>query len=224
MSQTGDNTLEISGTAERGSTVEVFIEGISVGTTISDINTGFFTFDHTGTVLADGSYTITAQATDIAMNTGALSNPFAITINTVDSDGDGIADFCDDDDDGDGVDDVDQDCDNDGIIDSLDTDNSSCFAAIAQVKTYGFSPNGDGVNDGWVIEGITAYPNSLVQVFNRSGKPVFKKKGYQNDWDGISNQINSSGAGNRLPVGPYIFIIDLGDGSQPTRGWLYINY
>ena len=27
-----------------------------------------------------------------------------------------------------------------------------------------------------------------------------------------------------LPVGPYIFIIDLGDGSKPTRGWLYINY
>ena len=224
VSQTSDNTLEISGTAERGSTVEVFIEGISVGTTISDINTGFFTFDHTGTVLADGTYAITAQATDIAMNTGDLSNPFAIIINTVDSDGDGNPDFCDDDDNGDGVDDVDQDCDNDGIIDSLDTDNSSCFEAITLVKSYGFSPNGDGVNDGWVIEGITAYPNSLVQVFNRSGKQVFKKKGYQNDWDGISNQISNSGANGKLPVGPYLFIIDLGDGSQPTRGWLYINY
>tara|TARA_R110002072_G_scaffold91762_1_gene204626 strand:- start:20 stop:4807 length:4788 start_codon:yes stop_codon:yes gene_type:complete len=224
VSQTSDNTLEISGTSERGSTVEVFIEGISVGTTISDINTGFFTFDHTGTVLADGSYTITAQATDIAMNTGALSNPFAITINTVDSDGDGNPDFCDDDDDGDGVDDVDQDCDGDGIIDSQDTDNSACGNEILQIKTYGFSPNGDGVNETWFIENITAYPNSLVQVFNRSGKQVFKKKGYQNDWDGISNQINSSGNENRLPVGPYIFIIDLGNGTTPVRGWLYINY
>ena len=158
------------------------------------------------------------------MNTGDLSNPFAITINTVDSDGDGNPDFCDDDDDGNGSIDAEEDCDGDGIVDSQDTDNSACASAITQTKTYGFSPNGDGVNDGWVIEGITAYPNSLVQVFNRSGKQVFKKKGYQNDWDGISNQINNNGAGSRLPVGPYLFIIDLGDGSQPTRGWLYINY
>ena len=59
-------------------------------------------FDYTGTVLADGTYSITAQATDIAMNTGSLSSPFSITINTVDSDGDGNPDFCDDDDNGKG--------------------------------------------------------------------------------------------------------------------------
>lgn len=92
---------------------------------------------------------------------------------------------------------------------------------IVLKKKYGFSPNGDGINDNWTIENIEQYPNNMVSVFNRSGKLVYKQKGYENSWNGISNKI---GGNNKLPVGPYIFIIDLGDGSQPTQGWLYINY
>ena len=222
-SMTGDQTLEISGIAEEGSLIEVFQDGTSIGTTMTN-NAGFYTFDHTGTTLADGTYNFTVTATDIATNTSPLSAALTITINSVDTDRDGLPDFCDDDVDGNGVDDDDEDCDGDGIIDSLDTDNSACAAAITETKQYGFSPNGDGVNDGWFIEGITSYPNSVVSVFSRSGKLVFKKKGYQNDWEGVSNQISNNGSGTRLPVGPYLFIIDLGDGSQPTRGWIYINY
>ena len=84
-------------------------------------------------------------------------------------------------------------------------------------KSYGFSPNGDGINDGWVVEDIELFPNNVVQIFNRSGKLVFKKKGYDNTFEGTFK-------GKKLPVGPYIYIIDLGNGSQPTRGWIYINY
>lgn len=148
---TSDNTLEVSGTAERESVVEMFIDGVSIGTVVTDANTGFFTFDYTGTTLADGTYTFTAQATDIAGNTGALSAGLTITIDTVDTDGDGIADFCDDDDDGSGVEDTSEDCDGDGIVDAQDSDNSTCREPILETRKYGFSPNGDGVNDGWVI-------------------------------------------------------------------------
>ena len=221
---TGDNTLEIFGTAENSSTVEIFIEGVSVGSVISDADTGFYLFDYTDTILIDGVYTIVTQATDAATNTSELSEPFSITINTIDSDSDGIADFCDDDDDGNGVLDVDEDCDGDGIINSQDTDFSSCASVIRNVTRYGFSPNADGINDVWTIEEINAYPNSIVRVFNRSGKLVFEKRGYQNDWNGLSNQLSGNGLGNKLPVGPYIFMIDLGDGKEYIKGWLYINY
>jgi gliding motility-associated-like protein len=195
-----------------------------MGTVVADANTGFWTFDYTATTLADGTYNFTAQATDAAVNTGDLSAPLTITINTVDSDGDGDPDFCDDDDDGNGSVDSEEDCDGDGIVDSQDTDNSSCREPILERRSYGFSPNGDGVNDGWVIENITAFPNNVVSVYSRSGKLVFKQNNYQNDWEAVSNQLNGNTLGNRLPVGPYIYVIDLGDGSTPTRGWLYINY
>ena len=211
---TGDNTLEIFGTAELGSTVEVFLNGTSIGTIATDTN-GDFTFDYTGITLADGDYTFTAQATDSAMNTSALSAGFDITINTVDLDDNGIADFCDES--------TPQDCDGDGILNEDDEDNSGCSAPIQAVKSYGISPNGDEINDAWVIENITAFPRNTVSLYNRSGKLVFRQRNYKNTFIGISNQIN----GNRtikLPVGPYIFLIDLGDGSKPIRGWLYINY
>ncbi|ADV50090.1 Two component regulator three Y domain-containing protein [Cellulophaga algicola DSM 14237] len=78
---TSDNTLLINGTAEANSSVEVFIDGVSIGTTTTD-SSGNWTFDHTALSLPDGDYTITAQATDIAGNTGVLSTDFAITIDT----------------------------------------------------------------------------------------------------------------------------------------------
>ena len=224
VTMTGDNTLEISGIGERSSAIEMFLDGTSIGSTMT-ASSGFFTFDHTLVTLADGTYNFTATATDAATNASALSVALTITINSTDTDGDGLPDFCDADVDGNGVEDATEDCDGDGIIDSLDTDNSACEGAIKEVTSYGFSPNGDGVNDGWVVENIETYPNSLVQVFNRSGKLVFSKKAYANDWFGVSNQINNNGGStSKLPVGPYLFIIDLGDGSKLTKGWLYINY
>jgi gliding motility-associated-like protein len=118
----------------------------------------------------------------------------------------------------------DEDCDGDGIIDSEDADFSSCASAIRNTTRYGFSPNGDGINDVWTIEKILSYPNNHVKVFNRSGKLVFDQRGYQNDWNGESNQLSSGRSGYKLPVGPYIFMLELGDGNAFVRGWLYINY
>ncbi len=217
---TADNTLLIFGTAEAGATVEVFVNNSSVGTTQTDTQ-GNFTFDNTANILADGLVSITAIATDVLGNQSSVSSAFSITIDTLDTDGDGIPDVCDDDYDGNGVTDTEEDCDGDGIVDSLDSDVSSCSNIIKETKSYGFSPNGDGVNDGWTIKNIELYPNNRVSVYNRSGKLVFRQRSYQNTWDGVSNQATG---GARLPVGPYVFVIDLGDGTELVRGWLYINY
>ncbi len=88
----------------------------------------------------------------------------------------------------------------------------------------GFSPNGDGINDTWVIEGIENFSNHTIQVFNRSGNKIFEAKDYQNDWDGTSNGNLVFGS-DKLPPGPYYFIIDTGDNkTPPNTGWIYINY
>ncbi|AUM11349.1 Ig-like domain-containing protein [Ketobacter alkanivorans] len=78
---TSDNTLAISGTAEANATVEVFVDAGSIGTTTAD-GSGNWSYDHTGTTLADGSYAITATATDTSGNASAASSAFNITVDT----------------------------------------------------------------------------------------------------------------------------------------------
>ncbi|MCG8206166.1 InlB B-repeat-containing protein, partial [Tenacibaculum finnmarkense genomovar finnmarkense] len=84
----------------------------------------------------------------------------------------------------------------------------------------GFSPNGDANNDTWVIQNIDHYPNNTVKVFNRWGKKVYYKKGYQNTWDATATDT-----GTKLPVGSYIYMINLNEaGTKPVQGMIYINY
>jgi gliding motility-associated-like protein len=78
-----------------------------------------------------------------------------------------------------------------------------------------FSPNGDGVNDVFYIEGIDLYPNSVVYIVNRYGLPVFESVGYAEPWDGTYK-------GQQMPVGSYFFIIDLGDGGEQVSGTISI--
>ena len=78
---TRDQTLIIKGTAEANSTVEVYKDSVSIGTTIAN-GSGNWSFDYTGTSLAEGTYTLTANATDVAGNTGELSSGFTVVIDT----------------------------------------------------------------------------------------------------------------------------------------------
>jgi len=242
-STTADTTLVFSGTAEAGSTVEVFVNNASVGTTTAT-SAGAWSFDHTGVTLADGTYNLTATATDAATNTSDMSAGFSIIVDTKDFDGDGNPDFCDTDDDndgildvddnsylpnpdqldtdGDGLADVEEDCDNDGTVNYYDTDVASCQDTIVMKEKYGFSPNGDGINDAWVVENIQLFPNNVVHIYNRSGKLVYTMKGYDNSFNGFSNKTSS---GKKLPVGAYYFTVEFNTpGAKPAKGWIYINY
>ncbi len=84
------------------------------------------------------------------------------------------------------------------------------------------SPNNDGKNDAFVISGLEAYPNNNIQIFNRWGNVVFKMAQYDNSWDGTSQHGMTIGSG-KLPSGAYFYILDLGDGSKPVRGYVEIQ-
>ena len=80
-----------------------------------------------------------------------------------------------------------------------------------------FSPNGDGVNDFWVVKNLERYPNNIVLIYDINGNQVFSQNGYQNDWNGLSQD------GQELPRGSYLYSIDLdGKNSNLTQGWIYI--
>jgi gliding motility-associated-like protein len=86
----------------------------------------------------------------------------------------------------------------------------------------GFSPNGDGINDLFVIRGILYYPANTFVIFNRWGNKVYEASPYQNTWDGKSTMGLRVG-GDDLPIGTYFYVLDLGDGSDIYKGTIYLN-
>jgi len=82
-----------------------------------------------------------------------------------------------------------------------------------------FSPNGDGINDPWVIQGIDNYPRAEVFIFNRWGQQLWYSKGYGTPWNGFYN-------GKPLPMGTYYYLIKLNKKGyeQPLSGPLTLIY
>jgi gliding motility-associated-like protein len=74
-----------------------------------------------------------------------------------------------------------------------------------------FSPNGDGINDTWIIRYLDTYPGAIVQVFDRYGKSILKSTGYNKAWDGTIS-------GSPIPAGVYYYIVDPKNGLKPMTG------
>ena len=73
-----------------------------------------------------------------------------------------------------------------------------------------FSPNGDGINDTWVMHNLEHFPPCTVEVFNRSGQKVYSTAAYSNTWDGTFN-------GKPLPVGVYYYVIKTQSYQSPLK-------
>jgi gliding motility-associated-like protein len=74
-----------------------------------------------------------------------------------------------------------------------------------------FTPNGDGINDKWIIKGIENYPNVHLQLFNRYGRKIFESFNYQSDFEGVMN-------GFSLPIGTYYYVLSMGTICKPFSG------
>ncbi len=84
------------------------------------------------------------------------------------------------------------------------------------LKVYNaISPNGDGVNDVLVIDGLQNYPNHTLCIYSRWGNEVFKTTNYNNDWGGTWN-------GKGLPDGIYFYFLRNDDDKQILKTG-YIN-
>jgi gliding motility-associated-like protein len=79
---------------------------------------------------------------------------------------------------------------------------NDCALSIPNV----FTPNNDGFNDYFVIEGLGAYPGSQLRVFDRNGRTVYQTNNYQNNWD-------ASG----VETGSYFYTLRLNDAHKTER-------
>jgi gliding motility-associated-like protein len=65
-----------------------------------------------------------------------------------------------------------------------------------------FTPNGDGINDQWVIEGLKLFDEVRVEIYNRWGQMVYENDNYDNSWQG-------SYQGKPLPAATYYYVLKL---------------
>lgn len=89
---------------------------------------------------------------------------------------------------------------------------------------YFVSPNGDGINDVFVIDNLDASPNNVLHIFNRLGQKVFEQGNYVNEFRGVAN--TNGFTPNReigLPEGIYYYTVSLFDLDLEYRGFLYLD-
>ncbi|MFV8344422.1 gliding motility-associated C-terminal domain-containing protein [Flavobacterium sp. XS2P39] len=77
-----------------------------------------------------------------------------------------------------------------------------------------FSPNGDGINENFIIDNIDdniCYPDNTVEIYNRWGVLVFETSGYNNTskaFKGISEGRSTISQSSGLPTGTYYYILN----------------
>lgn len=90
-----------------------------------------------------------------------------------------------------------------------------------QITVYsGFSPNGDGLNDTWIIQGIENFPNNKVNIYNRWGNALAKFTNYDNDKNVWKGEMPNGGI---VPSGTYFYIMELNDGRGFKKGWVEVT-
>jgi gliding motility-associated-like protein len=94
----------------------------------------------------------------------------------------------------------------------------------APFKIYqGLSPNNDGLNDYWRIDGIENFPNNRVQIFDRYNNLIFETSGYSNEDNTWRGQTNHSMINGNVTEGTYYYSLNLGDGSDLLSGYVVLK-
>jgi len=79
------------------------------------------------------------------------------------------------------------------------------------------TPNGDGKNDAWDLREVPNIENSKVSIYSSLGELVYVKNvGYDHTWLGTNN------TGGNLPVGNYLYIIEIPTEKEPLKGYLHV--
>lgn len=86
-----------------------------------------------------------------------------------------------------------------------------------------FSPNGDGYNDFWKVQGVEHYPDNQIRIFDRWNNLVFKIDGYNNRdvvWRG---EANSGLTKKELKDGTYYYLVIPGNTEESMSGMVILK-
>lgn len=114
-----------------------------------------------------------------------------------------------------------------GFYDATIQDDQNCIKTVTiEMLVNGkgcldipnaYTPNGDGINDKWVIRHLDLYPEHSIKVFTKWGSLIYEAKGDadKRPWDGTYK-------GKKMPSATYYYIIDLGNGEPLKKGLVTI--
>ncbi len=74
-----------------------------------------------------------------------------------------------------------------------------------------FTPNGDGFNDYWKINGMNQFPDARIAIFDRYGQLITVLTTKNPYWDGRLN-------GESVPSSDYWFVANLGNNTSEVKG------
>ncbi|MFT5570421.1 MAG: gliding motility-associated-like protein, partial [Cyclobacteriaceae bacterium] len=86
-----------------------------------------------------------------------------------------------------------------------------------------FSPNGDGINDTWFLDGIREFPENQVTILDQYNNTVFQTVGYDNRENIWSGEADRPGQSIAVPDGTYYYVIDLGIGQSSLNGYVILK-
>jgi gliding motility-associated-like protein len=69
----------------------------------------------------------------------------------------------------------------------------AALSSKLRIPNY-ITPNDDGINDHFVIDNLSLYPDNVLIIWNRAGKQIFSASHYQNNWNA-----------QNLPSGTYMY-------------------
>ena len=95
------------------------------------------------------------------------------------------------------------------------TDNLSITVHDLLIPTL-ITPNNDGLNDYFFLQGLAFLGNTVLTVVDRRGVLVFENREYDNMWDGVDYN------GNPLPDDTYFFILEP-ENRIPVSGYIVIR-
>ncbi|UCE92610.1 MAG: T9SS type B sorting domain-containing protein [Flavobacteriaceae bacterium] len=104
-----------------------------------------------------------------------------------------------------------------GVLPGIHTvyvrDKNGCGVTSIEVSVIGypkfFTPNGDGYNDTWQVQGVSFQPASDIYIYDKFGKLLAELDASGEGWNGIYN-------GKQLPSADYWYRVQLEDGRIQT--------